>query len=49
MYNYFLENLKHTYTQEKLFQQLMKIICPAFENQDPYYKYLYYPKKYLLN
>ncbi|MDV3138439.1 MAG: DnaB-like helicase C-terminal domain-containing protein [Candidatus Phytoplasma australasiaticum] len=39
---HFLENLKHTYTQEKLFQQLMKTIRPTFENQDPYYKHLYY-------
>ncbi|MDV3166573.1 MAG: hypothetical protein Q8807_02820 ['Waltheria sp.' little leaf phytoplasma] len=39
---HFLDNLKHTYTQEKLFQQLMKMIQPTFENQDPYYKHLYY-------
>ncbi|MDV3199186.1 MAG: DnaB-like helicase C-terminal domain-containing protein [Sweet potato little leaf phytoplasma] len=39
---HFLDNLKHTYTQEKLFQQLMKMIRPTFENQDPYYKHLYY-------
>ncbi|QYC30711.1 hypothetical protein HGD80_02530 [Paulownia witches'-broom phytoplasma] len=38
----FLANLKHTYTQEKLFQQLLKIISPSFENKDPYYKHLYY-------
>ncbi|GLH60535.1 AAA family ATPase [Paulownia witches'-broom phytoplasma] len=38
----FLDNLKHTYTQEKLFQQLLKIISPSFENKDPYYKHLYY-------
>ncbi|WP_323847688.1 MAG: DnaB-like helicase C-terminal domain-containing protein [Phytoplasma sp.] len=37
-----LENLKHTYTQEKLFQQLIKIISPTYENQDPYTKNLYY-------
>ncbi|XXP77321.1 MAG: replicative DNA helicase [Lettuce witches'-broom phytoplasma] len=37
-----LDNLKHTYTQEKLFQQLMKIISPTYENQDPYTKNLYY-------
>ncbi|MEZ0180202.1 replicative DNA helicase ['Camptotheca acuminata' phytoplasma] len=39
---YFLDNLKHTYTQEKLFQQLLKIISPSFENKDPYHKNLYY-------
>ncbi|WEX20444.1 MAG: replicative DNA helicase [Candidatus Phytoplasma citri] len=39
---HFLDNLKHTYTQEKLFQQLMKTIRPTFANQDPYYKHLYY-------
>ncbi|KND62802.1 DNA helicase, DnaB-like [Candidatus Phytoplasma phoenicium] len=39
---YFLDNLKHTYTQEKLFQQLLKIISPSFENKDPYHKHLYY-------
>ncbi|WP_026052453.1 replicative DNA helicase [Italian clover phyllody phytoplasma] len=38
----FLANLKHTYTQEKLFQQLLKIISPSFENKDPYHKHLYY-------
>ncbi|GAK74029.1 MAG: replicative DNA helicase [Candidatus Phytoplasma asteris] len=38
----FLDNLKHTYTQEKLFQQLLKIISPSFENKDPYHKNLYY-------
>ncbi|WEK82134.1 MAG: replication initiation and membrane attachment protein [Candidatus Phytoplasma pruni] len=38
----FLDNLKHTYTQEKLFQQLLKIISPSFETQDPYTKNLYY-------
>lgn len=38
----FLDNLKHTYTQEKLFQQLIKIISPTYENQDPYHKNLYY-------
>ncbi|BAD04473.1 replicative DNA helicase [Onion yellows phytoplasma OY-M] len=38
----FLDNLKHTYTQEKLFQQLLKIISPSFENKDPYHKHLYY-------
>ncbi|MGE9276553.1 MAG: replicative DNA helicase [Candidatus Phytoplasma pruni] len=38
----FLDNLKHTYTQEKLFQQLLKIISPSFENKEPYYKHLYY-------
>ncbi|MGL9687441.1 MAG: replicative DNA helicase, partial [Candidatus Phytoplasma sp. TWB_XP] len=38
----FLANLKHTYTQEKLFQQLLKIISPSFENKDPYHKNLYY-------
>ncbi|MBP5835821.1 replicative DNA helicase [Candidatus Phytoplasma meliae] len=37
-----LDNLKHTYTQEKLFQQLIKIISPTYENQDPYTKNLYY-------
>ncbi|WP_373402815.1 replicative DNA helicase [Candidatus Phytoplasma solani] len=37
-----LDNLKHTYTQEKLFQQLIKIINPTYENQDPYHKNLYY-------
>ncbi|WP_026052462.1 DnaB-like helicase C-terminal domain-containing protein, partial [Italian clover phyllody phytoplasma] len=40
--NHFLDNLKHTYTQEKLFQQLIKIISPTYENQDPYHKNLYY-------
>ncbi|TKA87820.1 MAG: replicative DNA helicase [Candidatus Phytoplasma asteris] len=39
---HFLDNLKHTYTQEKLFQQLIKIISPTYENQDPYHKNLYY-------
>ncbi|MBX4180304.1 MAG: DnaB helicase C-terminal domain-containing protein [Candidatus Phytoplasma australiense] len=38
----FLANLKHTYTQEKLFQQLLKIISPSFENKDPYHQHLYY-------
>ncbi|WAN63487.1 Replicative DNA helicase [Candidatus Phytoplasma rubi] len=38
----FLDNLKHTYAQEKLFQQLLKIISPSFENKDPYHKHLYY-------
>ncbi|WAN63174.1 Replicative DNA helicase protein [Candidatus Phytoplasma rubi] len=38
----FLANLKHTYTQEKLFQQLLKIISPSFENKDPYHKHFYY-------
>ncbi|WP_349401934.1 DnaB-like helicase C-terminal domain-containing protein [Candidatus Phytoplasma solani] len=38
----FLDNLKHTYTQEKLFQQLLKIISPSFENKDPYHKHFYY-------
>ncbi|MDW3618042.1 MAG: DnaB-like helicase C-terminal domain-containing protein [Candidatus Phytoplasma pruni] len=38
----FLDNLKHTYTKEKLFQQLLKIISPSFETQDPYTKNLYY-------
>ncbi len=38
----FLDNLKHTYTQEKLFRQLLKIISPSFENKDPYHKDLYY-------
>ncbi|MCQ9618422.1 MAG: Replicative DNA helicase [Candidatus Phytoplasma pruni] len=38
----FLDNLKHTYTQEKLFQQLLKTISPTYENQDPYHKNLYY-------
>ncbi|TKA87880.1 MAG: replicative DNA helicase [Candidatus Phytoplasma asteris] len=37
-----LDNLKHTYTQEKLFQKLIKIISPTYENQDPYHKNLYY-------
>ncbi|PQP79576.1 DNA helicase [Candidatus Phytoplasma phoenicium] len=38
----FLDNLKHTYTQEKLFHQLLKIISPSFENKEPYHKHLYY-------
>lgn len=38
----FLDNLKHTFTQEKLFQQLLKIIRPSFENRDPYHQHLYY-------
>ncbi|MBS2993813.1 replicative DNA helicase ['Santalum album' aster yellows phytoplasma] len=38
----FLANLKHTYTQEKLFQQLIKTIKPSFDNQDPYHKNLCY-------
>ncbi len=29
-----LDNIKHTYTQEKLFQQLLKIISPTYENQE---------------
>ncbi|QTX02613.1 replicative DNA helicase [Candidatus Phytoplasma luffae] len=37
-----LENLKHTYTQETLFQQLIKTINPSFDNQDLYHKHLYY-------
>ncbi|MHA0849847.1 MAG: replicative DNA helicase [Candidatus Phytoplasma australasiaticum] len=37
-----LTNLKHTYTQEKLFQQLLKIIKPTFDHPDPYHRHLYY-------
>ncbi|MBS2126419.1 AAA family ATPase ['Fragaria x ananassa' phyllody phytoplasma] len=37
-----LDNLKHTYNQETLFKQLIKIISPTYENQDPYHKNLYY-------
>ncbi|MDO8059353.1 DnaB helicase C-terminal domain-containing protein ['Crotalaria aegyptiaca' phytoplasma] len=37
-----LTNLKHTYTQEKLFQQLLKIIQPSFDQPDPYHRHLYY-------
>ncbi|MDO8057536.1 DNA helicase, partial ['Gossypium sp.' phytoplasma] len=36
-----LTNLKHTYTQEKLFQQLLKIIKPTFDHPDPYHRHLY--------
>ncbi|WP_349402207.1 replicative DNA helicase [Candidatus Phytoplasma solani] len=42
----FLDNLKHTHTQEKLFQQLIKIISPTYENHDPYYKNLYYQETF---
>ena len=36
------ERLNYTYTQEQLFQQLIKIIRPTTENKDPYYQHLFY-------
>ncbi|MDV3196259.1 MAG: DnaB-like helicase C-terminal domain-containing protein [Candidatus Phytoplasma stylosanthis] len=39
---HFLENLKHTYNQKQLFQQLMSIIRPSYEQKDPFTENLYY-------
>ncbi|MDV3201617.1 MAG: DnaB-like helicase C-terminal domain-containing protein [Candidatus Phytoplasma australasiaticum] len=40
--SHFLENLKHTYTQKKLFQQLMAMIRPSFAPTDPFTENAYY-------
>jgi replicative DNA helicase len=40
--HHLLDKLKYTYNQKKLFQQLIKIISPTYEKQDPYHTNLYY-------
>ncbi|MDV3195475.1 MAG: DnaB-like helicase C-terminal domain-containing protein [Pigeon pea little leaf phytoplasma] len=39
---HFLDHLKHTYNQKKLFQQLMTIIRPSFAQTDPFTENVYY-------